>query len=147
TGGGTLPHGLHNRQPPGEWAGEYRGFAGGDGPLQRIVRGVAWKARRGIRGGKTMMENETNTVFDSADTPAPEQLRGPAGTAMKPEERSELLAADEAQKLRSRWEKIQTGFVDEPRKSVQEADALVAQTTKQLAESFSRERNKLEQEW
>ena len=93
------------------------------------------------------MENETNTVFDSADTPAPEQLRGPAGTAMKPEERSELLAADEAQKLRSRWEKIQTGFVDEPRKSVQEADALVAQTTKQLAESFSRERNELEQEW
>jgi len=66
---------------------------------------------------------------------------------MKPEERAELLAADEAQKLRSRWEKIQTGFVDEPRKSVQEADALVAQTTKQLAESFSRERNKLEQEW
>ena len=34
---------------------------------------------------------------------------------MKPEERAELLAA-----------KIQTRFVDEPRKSVQEADALVA---------------------
>jgi len=96
------------------------------------------------------MENETNTVFDTADAlreHASEQFQGPAGTAMKPEERAELLAADEAQKLRSRWEKIQTGFVDEPRKSVQEADALVAQTTKQLAESFSRERNKLEQEW
>lgn len=96
------------------------------------------------------MENETNTAFDTAEAPreqAPEQLRGPAGTAMKPEERAELLAAGEAQELRSRWEKIQTGFVDEPRKSVQEADALVAQTTKQLAESFSRERTKLEQEW
>ena len=58
---------------------------------------------------------------------------------MKPEERAELLAAGEAPELRSRWEKIQTRFVDEPRKSVQEADALVAQTTKQLAESFSRE--------
>jgi hypothetical protein len=96
------------------------------------------------------MENETNTVFDTAQATreqASEQLRGPAGTAMKPEERAELLATGEAQELRSRWEKIQTGFVDEPRKSVQEADALVAQTTKQLAESFSRERAKLEQEW
>ena len=96
------------------------------------------------------MENETNTVFDTTEATrehAQEQLRGPAGTAMKLEERAELLAAGEAQELRSRWEKIQTGFVDEPRKSVQEADALVAQTTKQLAESFSRERAKLEQEW
>jgi hypothetical protein len=95
------------------------------------------------------METETNTAFDTAEVAreqAPEQPRGTAGTAMKPEERAELLAAGEAQELRSRWEKIQTGFVDEPRKSVQEADALVAQTTKQLAESFSRERT-LEQEW
>src|SRR5216683_3123444 len=96
------------------------------------------------------MENETNTVFDTAEATreqASEQLRGPAGTAMKPEERAELLAAGEAQQLRSRWEKIQTGFVDEPRKAVQDADALVAQTTKQLADSFSRERTKLEKEW
>jgi hypothetical protein len=97
-----------------------------------------------------MMDNETNTILDTAEAarePAPGELRGPAGTAMKPEEKVELLAASEAQQLRSRWEKIQTGFVDEPRKAVQDADALVAQTTKQLADSFSRERTKLEQEW
>lgn len=96
------------------------------------------------------MDNQTNTVFDTTEAARehpPEEIRGPAGTAMKPEERTELLAASEAQELRSRWEKIQTGFVDEPRKAVQDADALVAQTTKQLAESFSRERTKLEQEW
>jgi hypothetical protein len=97
-----------------------------------------------------MMDNETNTILDAAEKPrdpAPEELRGPAGTAMKPEEKVELLAASEAQQLRSRWEKIQTGFVDEPRKAVQDADALVAQATKQLADSFSRERTKLEKEW
>jgi len=97
-----------------------------------------------------MMDNETNTILDTAEAarePAPEELRGPAGTAMKPEEKVELLAASEAQQLRSRWEKIQTGFVDEPRKAVQDADALVAQTTKQLADSFSRKRTKLEKEW
>ncbi len=97
-----------------------------------------------------MMDKETNTILDTAEAarePAPEELRGPAGTAMKPEEKVELLAASEAQQLRSRWEKIQTGFVDEPRKAVQDADALVAQTTKQLADNFSRERTKLEKEW
>lgn len=97
-----------------------------------------------------MMDNETNADLSTADIArehAPEELRGPAGTAMKQEERAELLAAGAAQELRSRWERIQTGFVDEPRMSVQEADALVAETTKQLAESFSRERVKLEQEW
>ena len=97
-----------------------------------------------------MMDNETNTILDTAEAagePAPEELRGPAGTAMKPEEKVELLPASEAQQLRSRWEKIQTGFVDEPRKAVQDADALVAQATKQLADSFSRERAKLEKEW
>ena len=97
-----------------------------------------------------MTDNETNTILDTAEAarePAPEELRGPAGTAMKPEEKVELLAASEAQQLRSRWEKIQTGFVDEPRKAVQDADALVGQATKQLADSFSRERTKLEKEW
>jgi hypothetical protein len=97
-----------------------------------------------------MMDNETNADLGTADVAreyAPEELRGPAGTAMKQEERAELLAAGAAQELRSRWKRIQTGFVDEPRSSVQEADPLVAETTKQLAESFSRERVKLEQEW
>jgi len=97
-----------------------------------------------------MMDNETNAGLGTADVArehSPEELRGLGGTAMKQEERAELLAAGAAEELRSRWERIQTGFVDEPRRSVQEADALVAETTKQLAESFSRERAKLEQEW
>ena len=49
--------------------------------------------------------------------------------------------------LRARWMHIQTEFVDEPRKSVEEADELVALTMKRLAETFARERDKLEREW
>jgi hypothetical protein len=58
-----------------------------------------------------------------------------------------LLAPDAANDLRSRWDQIQTGFVDEPRASVQQADELVAQAMKRLAESFSQERTRLEQQW
>ncbi|HWR51930.1 MAG TPA: hypothetical protein VN428_12530 [Bryobacteraceae bacterium] len=49
--------------------------------------------------------------------------------------------------LRSRWDSIQTGFVDEPRRAVQQADELVAQAMKRLAEVFSDERRKLEAHW
>jgi hypothetical protein len=58
-----------------------------------------------------------------------------------------LFSPAEAAELRSRWDSIQVGFVDEPRRAVQEADALVSSTTKRLAEFFSGERRKLERQW
>jgi hypothetical protein len=58
-----------------------------------------------------------------------------------------LFAPNEAQDFRSKWERIQTGFVDEPRKAVQDADALVETTIKKLTDGFASERSKLEQGW
>lgn len=58
-----------------------------------------------------------------------------------------LFSAQEAQELRSRWNTIQTWFVDEPRKSVEQADELVATTVKRVAEIFAEERSKLEGQW
>jgi hypothetical protein len=49
--------------------------------------------------------------------------------------------------LRSRWDAIQVGFVDEPRRAVELADNLVAGTMKRLAEIFTDERSKLEGQW
>src|SRR5438093_11553635 len=47
-----------------------------------------------------------------------------------------LFAKERAQELRSRWDSVQTGFVDEPRKTVEQADTLVAEVIQQLARSF-----------
>jgi len=58
-----------------------------------------------------------------------------------------LLPQDFVDDLRSRWDRVQTGFVDEPRAAVKEADELVAQAMKRLAEVFSDERARLEQQW
>jgi hypothetical protein len=63
------------------------------------------------------------------------------------EERAALFASNESSELRACWDSIQVGFVDEPRRAVEEADALVSQTMKRLAEIFSDERQKLEQQW
>jgi len=58
-----------------------------------------------------------------------------------------LFPANEAQDFRSKWDKIQTGFVDEPRKSVESADALVSAAIQRLSAMFTDERSRLEQEW
>jgi hypothetical protein len=63
------------------------------------------------------------------------------------EEVSPLFADDACHALWSRWDEIQAGFVDEPRRAVQDADSLVAETMQQLANTFARERGNLEQQW
>ena len=58
-----------------------------------------------------------------------------------------LFAGNETDDFRHRWTDIQAGFVDEPRQAVENADALVAQAIKRLAEIFAQERSTLEQQW
>jgi hypothetical protein len=75
---------------------------------------------------------------------------GAAGAAVArapEEEKVALFAANESKDLRARWDSIQVGFVDEPRKAVQAADALVSDAIKRLSEIFANERQALEHQW
>jgi len=100
--------------------------------------------------------------LDRSDTPVPARATGgpnstggmsaaaaaPAREPARADENSgPLFSSEEAAKLRQRWDAIQVGFVDEPRKSVEEADGLVAVAMKRLAEQFAEERSRLEHEW
>jgi hypothetical protein len=58
-----------------------------------------------------------------------------------------LFTDSDVSDLRSRWSNVQTSFVDEPRKAVEEADKLVAAVMKRLAEGFANERSSLEKQW
>ena len=58
-----------------------------------------------------------------------------------------MFAAEESEGFRTQWDAVQTGFVDEPRRAVVEADALVAQVIKRLSEVFADERTRLEGQW
>ena len=69
------------------------------------------------------------------------------GKAPAKERAMAMFAAEEAEGYRTRWDGIQTGFVDEPKRAVQEADALVAQVITRLSEVFADERTRLEQQW
>jgi hypothetical protein len=58
-----------------------------------------------------------------------------------------LFSESEVGEYRSRWSNVQAGFVDEPRKAVEDADNLVASLMKKLAEGFANERGRLEKQW
>jgi hypothetical protein len=68
---------------------------------------------------------------------------GPQITA----ETTPLFPNDELEELRNRWSNVQTAFVDEPRRAVEQADSLVASAMKRLAEVFAEERSNLEKQW
>jgi hypothetical protein len=66
----------------------------------------------------------------------------PADSELEP-----LLSSDESESYQERWRGIQTRFVDEPRSAVENADGLVAEIMKRVAETFSQERTELERHW
>ncbi len=58
-----------------------------------------------------------------------------------------LFNDKESHDFRSRWDNIQIRFVDDPRKATEDADSLVAETMKRLAEVFANERKNMEDQW
>ncbi|HEX3966017.1 MAG TPA: hypothetical protein VHZ03_56795 [Trebonia sp.] len=60
---------------------------------------------------------------------------------------AQLLETHELQSILGQWKDIQAAFVDEPRKAIQDADALVAELMQRLAETFANEREQLESQW
>lgn len=58
-----------------------------------------------------------------------------------------LFPDDELHNFRARWDQVQTSFVDEPRQAVEQADSLVANVVKRIAEQFAAEREELEKQW
>jgi hypothetical protein len=92
---------------------------------------------------------------ERGDTEAPareqaaerEAATAPDSGAGDESEGATLLPDDESEEFGRRWEELQTGFVDEPRRTVEDADALVASVMQRVADGFARERERLEEQW
>jgi hypothetical protein len=76
-----------------------------------------------------------------------EKRKGTTGKPAAIDKPTPLFAENESTNFRNRWTEIQAAFVDEPRRAVEQADALVAEVIKRLASSFADERSKLEGQW
>lgn len=57
------------------------------------------------------------------------------------------LKGEEVDDLQLRWKAIQIEFVDEPRKSVEQADALVVEALKRIEQAFTNQRTMLNERW
>jgi hypothetical protein len=87
--------------------------------------------------------NEDDLQAGSTEQTDPE----PAAAPTSHDEREPLLPDDQSERFTTQWQEIQTSFVDRPRESVEQADALVADLMQRLAASFSNERERLEAQW
>jgi hypothetical protein len=63
------------------------------------------------------------------------------------DERRPLFDDDELGTYRSRWDEVQARFVDDPRGTVKDADALVNDVVQRLTQTFTDERSSLESQW
>jgi hypothetical protein len=75
------------------------------------------------------------------------QEPGTLDRAVAVSEPAPLFSESQMGDFRSQWNKIQTGFVDQPRRTVEDADKLVAAVMQRLAEGFANERSGLEKQW
>ncbi len=105
-----------------------------------------------------MSDNERLSTSDIASATDQERAEYPEGqepqsttaTAQQQGEDAKatpLFNPQDAQPLRSHWDQVQAAFVDDPRRAVQDADNLVAEVIKRLADTFAEERSKMEQQW
>jgi hypothetical protein len=103
-----------------------------------------WSEGDSVSANTTASANQLLRMPESLN-----RVPGPANdSANSDEERTApLFSAQESKDLHSRWDVVQVGFVDEPRKAVEEADNLVATAIKRLAEVFAEERARLEGQW
>ena len=95
------------------------------------------------QGEPLTMGNESSTAQTEASEMGTES--SPART--EPSTDKSLFADADLSGLRSRWNDVQAAFVDDPKKCVQEADALVAEVVEQLTTGFSAVRSRLEEQW
>jgi len=85
--------------------------------------------------------HEEDRVVERVDEVPAAAASGPAAGQ---EPRTQLVGADEHAGFVARWQEIQAEFVDEPRKAVHDADALVTDLMQRLAEMLVSQRDQRE---
>jgi hypothetical protein len=138
---------------PGSTVGDADDISGGEivsssadptpqsGASSRPNQGQFYPARDEPRKGSPAWQTPQSsraTASSAAQIPA-----GPDDSPLA----GPLFAEDELRNYRARWDQVQTSFVDEPRRAVEQADTLVATVVQRIAEQFAEEREKLEQQW
>ena len=120
-----------------------------------LVTDSELSGRRGLDDnpglGNDRSLDATRGLDDRAAAGAPDNRMTAAGTAERDDRTTTsdapLVAEEAGVDYRARWDVVQQGFVDDPRNAVSEADKLVDDVLKHLADGFDRQRQDLEHQW
>jgi hypothetical protein len=103
------------------------------------------------------MASETDRDLDARPDPSDLDARpdpsdldarpDPSDLDARPEPSVHLLGSEELEGVVARWREIQAGFVDEPRRAVQDADDLVTELMERITQMLASEREQLESRW
>jgi hypothetical protein len=88
-------------------------------------------------------EDTATRSFDAEDS---ETKTRPINVVERDEEPS-YIRQDAKAEMNTRWQEVQTEFVDDPRKSVSHAHQLVSDAVQRIVDTFTEERNQLERQW
>jgi hypothetical protein len=99
------------------------------------------------RAADRAQRHDNPLVPNAIEVPVERAVAGDRPGAVNDTRHIDLFPDEELVGYRSRWDAIQTGFVDQPREAVEQADALVSQVVSRLTEVFKRERSTLEGQW
>lgn len=105
--------------------------------------------RTGADTSSTTEEPSDRPGYDSqvADREIARRPIADAPADAAPVEQTSLFERRELDDFNGRWSEIQASFVDEPRRAVEQADALVSDVIADITDSFGKRRAQLEGQW
>jgi hypothetical protein len=100
--------------------------------------------------GRHDADDDTTPAESGGDIEAPAESGGDVETPAASGgdvETPPLIDEEKVTGFRDRWQNVQTGFVDDPKQAVRQADELVAAVISALATTFAEHKSELEGQW
>lgn len=94
-----------------------------------------------------LLEREDGAERAGASEDAIEEARRATSSNGAPRGAAAVLEADDIANYRERWTRVQTGFIDDPHRAVEQADHLVDVIIQRLVDRLTAERDDLVQRW
>jgi len=137
----TTPSNVAERRPPSRDTDTHRQFLRNEPVRSAESDPVLLPECTDAAVRPSITEGEDRRVAAQPARP----MRNDVGTTV--EQPVSLFADTDVTDYRARWSNVQTAFVDEPRKAVEDADSLVKSVLDKLSKSFTQERQTLANQW
>jgi len=139
-----------NAEVPGQERTDFREPGTGDDRDADQNLSTADLASAGRQDAGDDTDTTTSPAGSGGDVETPAESGGDVETPAQSGgdvETPALIDEEKVTGFRDRWQNVQTGFVDDPKQAVRQADELVAAVISALATTFAEHKSELEAQW